>query len=181
MDNYQRKYDKYKQKYVLERLNITGLLISQLGGKANDKSIDIAKEVKQLVPKIDKEFVDLYFDVKKGMHHYEVERSGKEDVQISGKDIGEALIELAKLQLSDKLTADNKIIKNVTEGINYKSKKAKTASQLLNDTKVFNRLFAKRQKKKGTDYSVQKFSQYIIMLLLKIFDAEYEVISKLQK
>jgi hypothetical protein len=167
--------------YVLERLNIANLLISQLGGKATDKTIDIIKEVKRLVPNIDKDFIDLYFDVKKGMHHYEVERSGKEDVQISGKDIGEALIELAKLQLSGKLTTDNKIIKNVTDGLNYKSQKAKTANQLLNQTKVFNRLFAKRQKKKGSDYTVQKFSHYIIMLLLKIFDAEYEVISKLQK
>lgn len=178
MDNYQRKYDKYKQKYALERLNIAGLLISQLGG---NKSVDISKEVKRLVPKIDKDFIDLYLDVKKGMHHYEVERSGKEDIQISGKDIGEALIELANLRLSGKLTADNKIIKNVIKGINYKSKKTTTVNQLLNQTEVFNRLFAKRQKKKGSDYSIKKFSHYIIMLLLKIFDAEYEVISKLQK
>ena len=178
MDDYQRKYDKYKHKYALEKLDFVGLLINQLGGMG--KKVDINKEVKKLIPKIDKDFIDLYFDIKKGLHHYEVKQSGKEDVQISGKDIGEALIELAKLQLSNKLSENNKIITNVIDGINYNGKE-KTVSQLLKQMKVFNKLFAKRQKKKGADYTIEKFNHYIIMLLIKIFDAEYSVISKLKQ
>ncbi len=212
MNTYKLKYFKYKAKYFKLLSEFEGTMIkpkldiqegayndldksiftqpnwmdkihtNQGGGK---KTIDIDKEVKKLVPKINKDFIDLYFEIKMGLHHYKAKQGDEEngEVDLEGKEIAQAILEMNKRQLEGTLKSNNKLLQNIVEGINYgkKSGKDETVDNLLKSAKVFNKLFEKRKKKKGANYSVKRFEKYIIGLLIKLFDAEYEVISKFQK
>lgn len=149
-------------------------------GGGNNKPINIDKEVKKLIPNINNEFVDLYFAVKTGMYHYKAKNQDTENVELNGEEVGRAIVDIAKKQLNNKLSANDKTLLNIVEGINYgkKSGSDETVNNILKYAKVFNTMFEKRKEKKGDDYSIKRFSNYLIKLLVKILDAEQEVVSK---
>ena len=183
MTNYKQKYDKYKSKYIVARIETYyNLFGGQPSVNGTRKPIQMDEEVMKLVPQINKDFVKLYFAIKMGLHHYESMKTGKKDVQLNGKDIYDTIVEIAKLELDGKLKSDNKILRKIVDGINYgkKSGKDETVEDMIKYAKVFKKMFDKRKKKKGSDYNIKKFSNYIGMLLVKLFDAESEVIDNLQ-
>lgn len=170
--NYKEKYKKYKTKYIIKRLDMAG-------GNSHQKlkDIDMKKEVIKRVPKIDPDFINLYFAVKAGLLNY-LAKNDKKPPAFDGEKLGNHIIDMAMKQISNKLKKDDKLVKMVVEGLNKGKESGKTVKpeEILDYAKVFTKLFNKRKKKKGPEYSHKRFSRYLIGLIVKLYDAEYDVL-----
>jgi hypothetical protein len=199
-NGYKQKYFKYKAKYFKKLNEFNDSIITNKEGSFNKNkmkilnnnalngmimtqplqdagSIDIDKRIKKLVPKINSNFIDFYLTVKLGLANVDKNK------ELDGKQIATVILGLMKKQLSGDLKPNNDIIQKIVRGINNSkiSGLSETSENVVKEAQIFNKLYDKRKDKKGSDYSIKQFEKYIIGLLIKIFDAEYEVVSGINK
>jgi hypothetical protein len=201
---YKIKYFKYKAKYFkkLDRVsqlydtkrtdmrktiegsflrddidNIINTQMYHAEGGANGKkgNIQMDKEVKKLVPEVNKDFLDLYFAVKLGLHYYH-DMNGMEEM--GPKDVAMTFLKLAKMKINNELHKNNILVSNIVDGINEGKTKGKkeTNKNLIKYIGVFDKMFKKH--KKNND--IQAFKKEIITLINKLMDAEHQVYIGLQ-
>jgi hypothetical protein len=140
-------------------------------------ALEMDKEIIKIVPEASKEFINLYFAVKMGLHFYHEMNNLK---QLSSKDVAKAIIKLAKMKVTNKLNKNDTLITNIVKGINHakKSGKDETNKNVYGYTNAFNKMY--NNKKIKTIGGQKEFKINILKLLSKLFDAEHKIVNNMQ-